>query len=68
MDNFEQNLNSISTTSEVGLSVKVHNNNVDEALRRFKRKVDKAGLLEEVQRRSYYVKPCLAKRLKRKGK
>ena len=55
-------------TSEIGLSVIVYNNNIDDALKRFKRKVEKAGLMEDLQRRSYYLKPCLARRLKRKNK
>lgn len=46
------------------VKVKVHNGNVDEALKKFKRAVKKDGILLEVRKREYYVKPGAAKRLK----
>ncbi len=40
------------------------NENLDDALRRFKRQVSRAGTLAEVRKREYYVKPGVARRLK----
>lgn len=42
------------------------NENLDDALRRFKRSVAKAGTLNDVKRREYYVKPGVARKLKSK--
>lgn len=41
------------------------NESLDEALRRFKRSVNKAGTLQEARKREYYLKPGLKKKLKR---
>ena len=46
------------------VKVKVHNGNVEDALRRFKRAVKKDGILLEVKKREFYVKPGAARRLK----
>lgn len=40
------------------------NENLDDALRRFKRSVSKAGTLAAVKKREYYVKPGLKRKLK----
>jgi small subunit ribosomal protein S21 len=40
------------------------NENLDDALRRFKRTVVKAGTLAAVRKREYYVKPGLKRKLK----
>ena len=40
------------------------NENFDEALRRFKRTVSRNGILMEVRKREFYVKPGVARRLK----
>lgn len=37
---------------------------LDEALRRFKRQVNKAGTLQEARRREYYLKPGLKRKMK----
>ncbi len=43
----------------------VHENEtLDEALRRFKRQVNKAGTLQEARKREFYVKPGLKRKLK----
>ena len=39
---------------------------VDEALRRFKRGVNKSGILLECRKREAYLKPCLARAMKSK--
>lgn len=40
------------------------NENLDDALRRFKRQVSNAGTLMEARKREYYVKPGVKRRLK----
>ena len=40
------------------------NENLDDALRRFKRSVSKAGTLAAVKKHDYYVKPGLRRKLK----
>ena len=37
----------------------------EKALRRFKKKWEKAGILREVKRKSFYLKPSAEKKLKR---
>lgn len=49
-----------------GLSVEVRNGDVNFALRKFKRKVQEAGLMQELREREYYEKPS-AKRKKAKA-
>jgi small subunit ribosomal protein S21 len=41
-----------------GLTVEVRNNDVTKALRIFKKKVQEAGIIQEVREREYYEKPC----------
>ena len=40
------------------------NENLDDALRRFKRSVSRNGTLAEAKKREYYVKPGVKKKLK----
>ncbi len=40
------------------------NETLDEALRRFKRQVNKAGTIQEARRREFYLKPGLKRKLK----
>lgn len=40
------------------------NESLDEALRRFKRQVNKAGTLKEARKREFYLKPGLKRKLK----
>ena len=47
-----------------GLSVTVYNNNVDEALKRLKRKVKNSNMLQELRKKEYFVKPSVIKREK----
>ena len=46
--------------------VQVRNNNVEKALRVPKKKIKKAGLLQEIKERQYYQKPSEKKRLAKK--
>jgi small subunit ribosomal protein S21 len=45
-----------------GSSVVVTNDNVDKALRRFKKKVQTSGLLQELREREFYEKPTTARK------
>ncbi len=38
--------------------------NIERALKRFKRKVEQAGILKEVRKREHFVKPSVKKKLK----
>ncbi len=38
---------------------------LEKALRRFKKKYEKAGILKEIKRNSYFLKPSAEKRIKR---
>jgi len=48
-----------------GLQVTVFDNNVEQALRKLKKKVSNAGLLQEVKKREYYEKPTQTRKLKK---
>jgi len=48
-----------------GLQVKVFNNNVEGALKKFKRKVKDSEMMLELKKRSFYKKPSEIKREKR---
>ena len=37
---------------------------MDRALKRFKRKVEQAGVLKEIKKREFYIKPSIKKKLK----
>ena len=42
-----------------------NNESIDSALRRFKKQVEKGGILSEARRREYYEKPSVKKKKKR---
>jgi len=44
--------------------VLVQDNHVDRALRKLKKKVQAAGIFEELQQREHYIKPTTARKLK----
>ena len=46
-----------------GKKVFVQNDNVEKALRQFKKKINEDGLLQELQNRQSYVKPTVKKKL-----
>jgi len=50
--------------NSVGLSVTVFNNNVEEALKRLKRKVKNSDLMQDLRKREYFIKPSIIKREK----
>jgi small subunit ribosomal protein S21 len=37
---------------------------IERAIKRFKRKVEQAGILKEVRKREHYIKPSVKKKLK----
>ena len=48
------------------LEVRVFNNNVEKAMRKLKRKVQREGLLKELKQRQLYEKPSLKRQRKLK--
>jgi small subunit ribosomal protein S21 len=48
-----------------GCSVLVQNDQVDKALRKFKKKIQELGLLEEIKERQFYEKPTTARKRKK---
>ena len=48
-----------------GLSVKVWNNNVEGALKVFKRKVKDSNIMQELREKQYYTKPSKKRREKK---
>ncbi len=52
--------------TRVGLEVKVHNNQVQTAIKALSKKLMKEGFLKELKRKRYYEKP--SERRKRKDK
>ena len=48
-------------------SVRVRDNeHIEKAMRRFKRKVEKEGIMRDLKKNRYYSKPSVAKKEKRK--
>jgi small subunit ribosomal protein S21 len=47
-----------------GRSVLVQDGNVDKALRKFKKKIQASGLLDDLREREHYIKPTTARKLK----
>ena len=46
-------------------SVIVQDNNIEKALRKFKKKVQNSGILNDLREREFYTKPTTARKLKR---
>ena len=47
-----------------GSTVYVRNDNVEQAIRKFKKKIQDSGLLQEVRDRGEYVKPTIVRKKK----
>ena len=47
-----------------GRTVLVQDGNVDRALRKFKKKIQASGLLDDLREREHYIKPTTARKLK----
>lgn len=54
----------VNKNPNVPLTKEVSEANLTAALKTFKRKVNRDGVLQECRKREYYVKPGVAKRLK----
>ena len=48
----------------VGITLQ-DNENIDKALKRFKKKYERSGVLKEYKKRTYYVKPSVENRMER---
>jgi small subunit ribosomal protein S21 len=46
----------------IGVTIQA-NENIDRALRRFKKKYERSGILREYKKRGYFLKPSIEKRL-----
>lgn len=46
----------------VGITVQ-ENESIDKALKRFKKKYERSGILKEFKKRTFYVKPSIEKRM-----
>lgn len=49
--------------NNTGKKVIVHDNNVDRALQKFKKKINDDGLLLELQNRQFFVKPTVQRKI-----
>jgi small subunit ribosomal protein S21 len=48
----------------VGIIVNEHEN-IDRAIRRFKKKYERSGILKEFKKRTFFTKPSVKKRMKK---
>jgi small subunit ribosomal protein S21 len=48
----------------VGIQLQ-ENENIDRALKRFKKKYERSGVLKEYKKRTFYLKPSIEKRMER---
>ena len=48
----------------IGINVQ-ENENIDKALKRFKKKYERSGVLKEYKKRTYFVKPSIEKRMEK---
>jgi small subunit ribosomal protein S21 len=48
----------------VGINIG-ENESIDKALRRFKKKYERSGVLKEYKKRTYFVKPSIKKRMEK---
>ena len=62
---YKKNFRKKPKDDTVGLQVKVWNNNIEGALKVFKRKVKDSNLFLELREKSYYTKPSKKRREKK---
>ncbi|GJQ31472.1 MAG: 30S ribosomal protein S21 [Ignavibacteriaceae bacterium] len=48
----------------IGITVQ-ENESIDKALKRFKKKYERSGILKEFKKRTFFVKPSIKKRMER---
>ena len=46
-------------------SVLVQDNNIEKALRKFKKKIQNSGVLNDLRQREFYIKPTTERKLRR---
>jgi small subunit ribosomal protein S21 len=51
---------------EITLDIKVHGNDVERALKSLKRQLQKEGLFKEIKQRSFYEKPSVKEKRKKR--
>lgn len=49
--------------SKKGKTVIVHDNNIEKALRKFKKKINDDGILQELQDKQFFTKPTVKRKL-----
>lgn len=55
-------------SKDVGLTMYAHNHkSIEVLLRKFKKRVQQSGVLDEYKERQYYTKPSVKKRIKKKA-
>lgn len=64
--NYRQNRRNDRPKDEGGLTVTVRDGNIEKAMRIFKKKVQKAGILKELKAKQFYEKPAEKKQRKKK--
>jgi small subunit ribosomal protein S21 len=62
---FYNNKNKPQQEKQFGLQVTVFDNNIEQALRKLKKKVSNSGLLQELKKREHYEKPTQLRKIKR---
>lgn len=48
----------------IGIQVQ-ENENIDRALKRFKKKYERSGILKEYKKRTFFIKPSIEKRMEK---
>ena len=48
----------------IGITI-ADNESIDKALKRFKKKYERSGILKEFKKRTFYIKPSMRKRMER---
>ena len=63
---FSRNPTNLTTKRGENMEIKVHNNNVEQALRDLKRKLQRDGSIREARNRRFYEKPSDKRNRKKK--
>ena len=57
----QKNMNKLNRPYGTGIAVK-ENENINQALRRFKKKVEESGVLDTLRKKEFYEKPTTARK------
>ncbi len=63
---FSRNVTNLTPERGENMEIKVQNNNVEKALRDFKQRLTKSGLMREMRARRFYEKPSEKRNRKKK--